>query len=81
VGAENAAAAALAQEASVRPHWCNKTKTLVDDIARRGGESIMRLDLGDGRRLERYWNLTEEVTIEHDKDGTSCVVDMRVRVR
>lgn len=68
-------------DAQVRPHWCNETRKVVDEIARLGGESVMRRDYDGGRRVERYWNKTEEVTFEHGADGMSCLVDMRVRVR
>jgi len=68
--------------ASVRPHWCNDTATLIDDIHRRGGYSVMRAEIGGGRVLERYWNdHDEEVVIEHGSDGTSCLVDLRSRSR
>ncbi|MCB1522239.1 MAG: hypothetical protein KDJ37_16935 [Hyphomicrobiaceae bacterium] len=63
----------------VEPYWCNATSRLIDDIERLGGESVMRVDLDSGRRLEHYWNTTEEVVIEHGADGTSCLVKMRVR--
>ncbi len=66
-------------DAPVRPHWCNKTSTLIDDIHRLGGYSVMRADIGEGRVLERYWNASEEVVIEHGTDGTSCLVDLRRR--
>lgn len=66
-------------DAPVRPHWCNKTSSLVDDIHRLGGYSVMRADIGEGRTLERYWNTSEEVVIEHGADGTSCLVDLRRR--
>lgn len=64
----------------MRPHWCNDTPRLVENIAQLGGESVMRRQLPDGRRLEHYWNATEEVVIEHGLDGTSCLVEMRVRI-
>ncbi|MGE4129141.1 MAG: hypothetical protein AB7E80_13340, partial [Hyphomicrobiaceae bacterium] len=70
----------LAEEPTVRPHWCNDTPRLVENIAQLGGESVMRRQLPDGRRLEHYWNATEEVVIEHGLDGTSCLVEMRVRI-
>lgn len=66
-------------EAQVRPHWCAKTGKLVEDIHRLGGESVMRLELDSGRALERYWNASEEVVIEHDRDGNSCLVEIRPR--
>ncbi len=66
-------------EARVAPHWCNSTSALVDDIHRLGGESVMRVELDGGRTLERYWNVNEEVTIEHGADGNSCLVEMRLR--
>lgn len=66
-------------DAPVRPHWCNKTSALIDDIHRLGGYSVMRADIGEGRVLERYWNASEEVVIEHGADGTSCLVDLRRR--
>ncbi len=66
-------------DAPVRPHWCNKTSVLVDDIHKLGGFSVMRADIGEGRTLERYWNASEEVVIEHGADGTSCLVDLRRR--
>lgn len=66
-------------EARVGPHWCNSTSALVDDIHRLGGESVMRVELDGGRTLERYWNVNEEVTIEHGADGNSCLVEMRLR--
>ena len=66
-------------ETSATPHWCNSTGALVDNIERLGGESVMRVDLSDGRRLERYWNASEEVTIEHGTDGNSCLVELRAR--
>lgn len=66
-------------EASVKPHWCNATGSLVDDIHRLGGESVMRVELGDGRTLERYWNVNEEVTIEHGTDGNSCLLELKLR--
>ncbi len=66
-------------DAPVRPHWCNKTSTLIDDIHRLGGYSVMRADIGEGRVMERYWNASEEVVIEHGNDGTSCLVDLRRR--
>lgn len=72
-------AGAYDADAPVRPHWCNKTSTLVDDIHRLGGYSVMRADIGEGRTLERYWNTSEEVVIEHGADGTSCLVDLRRR--
>lgn len=62
-----------------RPYWCNKTGTLVDDIHKLGGESVMRLELDGGRTLERYMNASEEVIIEHGADGNSCLVEMRAR--
>lgn len=61
------------------PHWCNTTSALVDDIHRLGGQSVMRMELDRGRVLERYWNDTEEVTIEHGADGNSCLLEMRQR--
>lgn len=68
--------------ASVRPHWCNSTIALIDDIHRRGGYSVMRAEIGEGRVLERYWNdQNEEVVIEHGSDGTSCLVDLRSRTQ
>lgn len=66
-------------DAPVRPNWCNTTSALVDDIHRLGGYSVMRADIGEGRTLERYWNTSEEVVIEHGSDGTSCLVDIRRR--
>ncbi len=66
-------------EARVGPHWCNSTSALVDDIHRLGGESVMRVELDGGRTLERYWNVNEEVTIEHGADGNSCLVELRMR--
>lgn len=66
-------------DGQVRPHWCNATSTLIDDIHRLGGYSVMRADIGEGRTLERYWNASEEVIIEHGGDGTSCLVDLRPR--
>lgn len=66
-------------EASATPYWCNSTGALIDNIERLGGESVMRVDLTDGRRLERYWNANEEVTIEHGTDGNSCLVELRAR--
>ena len=72
-------AGAYDADAPVRPHWCNKTGALVDDIHRLGGYSVMRADIGEGRTLERYWNTSEEVVIEHGADGTSCLVDLRRR--
>lgn len=72
-------AGAYDADAPVRPHWCNKTSALVDDIHRLGGYSVMRADIGEGRTLERYWNASEEVVIEHGADGTSCLVDLRRR--
>ena len=66
-------------DAPVRPHWCNKTSTLIADIHKLGGYSVMRADIGEGRVLERYWNASEEVVIEHGTDGTSCLVDLRRR--
>jgi hypothetical protein len=66
-------------DAPVRAHWCNKTSTLIDDIHRLGGYSVMRADIGEGRVLERYWNVSEELVIEHGTDGTSCLVDLRRR--
>lgn len=68
-------------EAQVRPHWCASTGKLVDDIHKLGGQSVMRLELDGGRALERYWNASEEVVIEHDRDGNSCLVDIRPRSR
>lgn len=72
-------AQAIDADAQVRPHWCNTTSALVDDIHRLGGYSVMRADIGEGRTLERYWNAKEEVVIEHGSDGTSCLVDLRSR--
>jgi len=72
-------AGAYDADAPVRPHWCNKTSALVEDIHRLGGYSVMRTDIGEGRTLERYWNASEEVVIEHGADGTSCLVDLRRR--
>lgn len=60
----------------VRPHWCNATAALVDDIHRIGGVSIMRIELAAGRVLERYAKGGEEVIIEHGADGNSCLVDI-----
>lgn len=68
-------------EAQVRPHWCASTGKLVEDIHKLGGQSVMRLELDGGRALERYWNASEEVVIEHDRDGNSCLVDIRPRGR
>lgn len=67
------------REASASPHWCNETGSLVDDIHRHGGESVMRMEVGGGRVLERYWNETEEVIIEHGPDGNSCLLELRRR--
>lgn len=67
------------REASASPHWCNETGSLVDDIHRHGGESVMRMEVGRGRVLERYWNETEEVIIEHGPDGNSCLLELRRR--
>ena len=65
---------------SVRPHWCNTTTALIEDIHRRGGYSVMRAQLDGGRTLERYWNdANEEVVIEHGNDGTSCLVALSER--
>ncbi len=72
-------AGAIDAAEQVRPHWCNKTSALIDDIHRLGGYSVMRADIGEGRTLERYWNAREEVVIEHGSDGTSCLVDLRSR--
>lgn len=66
-------------EVSASPYWCNGTAALVDDIHRRGGESVMRMELGRGRVIERYWNATEEVTIEHGNDGESCLLELKSR--
>lgn len=66
-------------DGQVRPHWCNKTSTLIADIHKLGGYSVMRAEIGEGRTLERYWNASEEVVIEHGSDGTSCLVDLRPR--
>lgn len=66
-------------EGPTRPYWCNNTAALVDDIHKLGGESVMRLELGGGRTLERYWNASEEVIIEHGSDGNSCLVELRQR--
>ena len=79
-GAENAAIHNFSDaDAPAKPYWCNSTGALIDNIERLGGESVMRVDLSDGRRLERYWNASEEVTIEHGTDGNSCLVELRVR--
>lgn len=66
-------------EVAASPYWCNGTSALVDDIHRRGGESVMRMELGHGRVIERYWNESEEVTIEHGSDGNSCLLELRTR--
>ncbi|MFN3869454.1 MAG: hypothetical protein ACK4MF_10345 [Hyphomicrobiaceae bacterium] len=79
-GSESAALYSFSDaDAPAKPYWCNSTGALVDNIERLGGESVMRVDLDDGRRLERYWNASEEVTIEHGTDGTSCLVELRHR--
>lgn len=64
-------------EAQVRPHWCASTGALVDNIHKLGGESVVRLELDGDRALERYRNASEEVVIEHDRDGNSCLVEIR----
>lgn len=79
VVAERDAGGGDVAEANLGPHWCNATGALVDNIHRLGGESVMRVELGGGRTLERYWNVNEEVTIEHGADGNSCLVEMRNR--
>lgn len=70
-----------AGEAPVRPHWCNGTSALVDDIHKRGGESILWFELDEGRTIERYQNASEEVVIEHGADGNSCLLELRERIR
>lgn len=74
-----AAEADVAETEPARPHWCNTTSNLVAGINRLGGYSVMRAELSGGRTLERYWNTSEEVVIEHGGDGTSCLVEIRDR--
>ena len=56
------------------PIWCAGTEGLLAQIASLGGQSVKRLYLEDGRRYEWYWSDREELIIEHNPGGSSCLV-------
>lgn len=59
------------------PIWCAETSGLVAQIRGLGGEAVKRRYEVDGRTTEWFWNETEEVIIEHNPNGDSCLVRMR----
>lgn len=59
------------------PIWCAETKGLVAQIRSLGGHAVKRRYDGNGRSVEWFWNDSEEVVVEHNPGGDSCLVRMR----
>ncbi len=59
------------------PIWCAETNGLVAQIRGLGGHAVKRRYEVDGRTMEWFWSETEEVIIEHNPGGDSCLVRMR----
>ena len=63
------------------PIWCAKTDGLVAQIGDLGGQAVMRKYPGDGRTVEWFWNEHEELIVEHNPGGESCLVRLRTPAR
>ena len=57
--------------------WCAETSGLIRQIEERGGATVKRVYIGDGRTFEWFWNEREEVVIEHNPGGSSCLVRLQ----
>lgn len=63
------------------PIWCAQTAGLVAQIEGMGGQAVKRMYVGDGRTVEWFWNDREELIIEHNPGGDSCLVRLRTPAR
>lgn len=59
------------------PIWCAETDGLVAQITGLGGTAVKRQYVGDGRMVEWFWNDREELVIEHNPSGDSCLIRLR----
>ena len=59
------------------PIWCAKRDGLVAQISGLGGQAVKRVYVGDGRTVEWFWNDREELIIEHNPGGDSCLLRLR----
>lgn len=57
--------------------WCAETAGLIAQIEQRGGSAVKRVYHADGRTFEWFWNDREEVVIEHNPGGSSCLIRMQ----
>lgn len=68
-------------DAMDEPIWCAETTGLVAQIHGLGGHAVKRRYVGDGRTIEWFWSAREEVILEHNPGGDSCLVRMRTTER
>jgi len=68
-------------DAMGEPIWCAETNSLVAQIERLGGHAVKRRYVGDGRTIEWFWSSRDEVILEHNPGGDSCLVRMRTTER
>jgi hypothetical protein len=54
--------------------WCAETEGLVRQLEQLGGKAVKRVYAGDGRTFVWYWNDYEEAVVEHDSNGSSCLL-------
>ena len=59
------------------PIWCAQTDGLMSQIVSLGGQAVKRMYVGDGRTVEWFWNEREELIIEHNPGGESCLIRLR----
>ncbi|MCH9764399.1 MAG: hypothetical protein K0U34_00185 [Alphaproteobacteria bacterium] len=59
------------------PIWCAETNGLLAQITTLGGTAVKRVYVGDGRTVEWFWNDREELIVEHNPGGDSCLMRLR----
>lgn len=64
-------------DAMDEPIWCANTNSLVAQISNLGGQRVKRRYDGGGVMTEWFVNDHEELIIEHNPGGDSCLVRLR----